>query len=367
MKNKLILSFISVVLFISVFSVSASADNYGSYKVWWNEPELVDHAFYVELLLQNKNNASDRYVEAFYCYAQPMNSSYPVQIAANITSSQITITPLFSGSDTDFSSFSVEHFRNSTLNVPRHTVSSQDDTNSFSYPYSSYKIVAFHFWGTGSIDNTGFPQGAFSVDYGGWELQKIALLNDLKAALMSSNSSLNSIETSNASLLSNLKNLYNLFLPSKGKTDNFLYTIDNKLNLIERNTDTASGFLNSIFHDVSDLRTYFLNERDKTDDASTSFSSAGGSSVGNIASDTGGVSSSLSNSLSSGQSASDALNIFGNDDTFGFFSSKTYQNLDPSASSSSNSPSRVRSRSVSDGDRIVDYLNPYFDSFDNGG
>lgn len=360
MKNKLILSFISVVLFVSVFSVSASAENYGSYKVWWNEPELVDNAFYIELLLQNKNNSADRYVEAFYCYAQPMNSSFPVQIAANITSSQITIAPIFSGSDTDFSSFSIEHFRNTTLNVPRHTVSSQDETNSFSYPYSSYKVIAFHFWGTGSIDNTGFPQGAFSVDYGGWELQKIALLNDLKT-------SLSNVNSSTSSLLSNLKNLYNLFLPSKGKTDNFLYTIDNKLNLIERNTDTASGFLNSIYHDVSDLRTYFLNERDKTDSASSSFSSAGGSSVDNIASDTGGVSSSLSNSLSSGQSASDALNIFGNDDTFGFFSSKTYQNLDPSASSSTNSPSRVRSRSVPDGERIVDYLNPYFDSFDNGG
>lgn len=360
LKNKLILSFISVVLFISVFSVSASAENYGSYKVWWNEPQLVDNAFYIELLLQNKTNSADRYVEGFYCYAQPMSSSYPVQIAANITSSQITISPIFSGSDTDFSTFSIEHFRNATLNVPRHTVSSQDETNSFSYPYSSYKVIAFHFWGTGSIDNTGFPQGAFSVDYGGWELQKVALLNDL-------NTSLTSVKSSTSSLLSNLKNLYNLFLPSKGKTDNFLYTIDNKLNLIERNTNTASELLSSIKSSVDEVKQFLTEEKQKQDDASNSFTSAGGSSVGDIASDTGGVSSSLSNSLSSGQSASDALNIFDNADTFGFFSDKTYQNLDPSVGSSTSTQSRRRSRSVSEGDQIVDYLNPYFDSFDDGG
>ena len=358
MKNKLILSFFSVFLFVSVFSISASAENYGSYKVWWNEPQMVDNAFYIELLLENKSNSSDRFVEAFYCYAQPMNSSYPVQIAANITSSQITIVPIFSGSDTDFSSFSIEHFRFTTLNVPRHTVSSQGDSKSFSYPYSSYKVIAFHFWGTGSIDNSGFPKGAFSVDYGGWELQKVALLNDLK-------SSLSSVQSSTSSLLSNLKNLYNLFLPSKGKTDNFLYTIDSKLNLIERNTNSASELLGFVKSSVDEIKNFLTEQQQKEDDALNSFTSSGGSSVDNIASDTGGVSSSLSNSLSSGQSASDALNIFDNADTFGFFSDKTYQNLDPSAGSSSSTYSRRRS--VSEGEQIVDYLNPYFDSFDDGG
>lgn len=358
MRKKLLISFFSVFLFVSVFSISASAENYGSYKVWWNEPELVDNAFYIELLLENKTNSSDRYIEAFYCYAQPMNSSYPVQIAANITSSYITICPIFSGSDTDFSTFSIEHFRHSTLNVPRHTVSSEDNSNSYSYPYSSYKVIAFHFWGTGSIDNTSFPQGAFSVDYGGWELQKVALLNDLK-------SSLSSVQSSTSSLLNNLKNLYNLFLPSKGKTDNFLYTIDSKLNFIERNTNSASELLGFVKSSVDEIKNVLTEQQQKEDDALNSFTSSGGSSVDNIASDTGGVSSSLSNSLSSGQSASDALNIFTNDDTFGFFSTNTYYNLDPFAGSSTSTYSRRRS--VSEGEQIVDYLNPYFDSFDDGG
>lgn len=360
LKNKLILSFISVVLFISVFSVSASAENFGSYKVWWNEPQMVDGTFYVELLLENKTNSADRYVEGFYCYAQALSSSSPVFAVANVTSSNITIYPIFSGSSTDFCSFYIEHFRNSTLNVPRHAVSTEASPNKFSYSYSSYKVIAFHFWGTGGIDNSDFPKGAFSVDYGGWELQKVALLNDL-------NTSLSSVQSSTSSLLSNLKNLYNLFLPSKGKTDNFLYTIDNKLNLIERNTNSASELLSSIKSSVNEVKQFLTEEKQKQDDASNSFTSAGGSSVGDIASDTGGVSSSLSNSLSSGQSASDALNIFDNADTFGFFSDKTYQNLDPSASSSASTPSRVRSRSVPEGEQIVDYLNPYFDSFDDGG
>lgn len=349
MRKKLLITFFSVITFISVFAISASADNYGKFSVWWTKPDVVDGSLYVELLLENKSNSSDRYVEAFYGFVQAKNSSYPVELTFNISSSQITFVPVFSGSDSDFCSFSLEHFRFSTLNVPRHTVSSEDATNSYTYKYSSYKVIAFRFWGTGSIDTSSFPQGAFTVDYGGWESQKYALLNDLKS--------------SNSSILSNLQNLYNLFLPSKGKTDNFLYTIDNKLNLIERNTNSASELLSQVKNSVSDIYTFLSEDKQKTDDAMNSFTGSGGSSVGSIASDTGNVSSSLSNSLSSGQQASDALNIFDESrGVFDFFSQSTWHNLDPSAGSNS----VATYSNDSDGQEIVNYLSPYFDGFDGG-
>lgn len=350
MRKKLLITFFSVITFISVFAISASAEKFGTFTVWWDKPDVVDGSLYVELLLRDPDNVSDTYVEAFYGFVQAKNSSYPVELTFNLTSSQITFVPVFSGSDSDFCSFSIEHFRFSTLNVPRHTVSSEDTTNSYTYKYSKYKVIAFRYWGTGSIDNSGFPQGAFTVDYGGWESQKLALLNDLKS--------------SNSSILSNLQNLYNLFLPSKGKTDNFLYTIDNKLNLIERNTNSASELLNQVKNSVSDIYTFLSEDKQKTDDAMNSFTGSGGSSVGSIASDTGNVSSSLSGSLTTGESSSSVFSLFSSGGSvFGFFSQDSFLNMD--STSSFNSRSRVKGH-FSDGEQIVDYSSDYWNHFDGG-